>query len=88
MHLLTEQGIGALQFLVAQQEPLDAFGNLVDVDLVRHGPLIVGFAAFWGVESRLLVLAVWFTRRSSTGSRRELLPCARGFDPDRKRRDF
>ena len=35
--LLREQRIGALHFLVAHQEALDALGDLVDGAGVRHG---------------------------------------------------
>jgi hypothetical protein len=30
LHLAGQQGIGALQFFVAQQQMLDALGNLID----------------------------------------------------------
>lgn len=37
VNLLAEQGVGALQLLVAQKEPLDTFGDLVEMGWVRHG---------------------------------------------------
>ena len=35
--LFAEQCIGPLQFLVAHQQPFNAFGDLVDLGLIRHG---------------------------------------------------
>ena len=37
LHLLAEQGVGALQFLVAQQQTLNALGDLIEDGVVRHG---------------------------------------------------
>ena len=59
--LFAQLCVGPQQRLVAQQELLDALGDLADLGglvLVRHGNGIVGFAAFCRVESGLLVLAV------------------------------
>jgi hypothetical protein len=35
--LLAEQSIGALQFLVAQQQTLNALGDLIEDGVIRHG---------------------------------------------------
>ena len=35
--LLRQQGVGPLQFLVANEQAVDAFGNLVDLGRVCHG---------------------------------------------------
>ena len=73
-------GINALQFVVALQKLLDAFGDLVDLGdkgCIRHSGLDCRRSQpFCRLESRLLVLAAWFTLRSSTGSRRKSVPCA------------
>ena len=76
LHLLVQQGVGALQFLVSQQQPLYAFGDLVKVLGIGHGydmllPHCRVAARATRLQCALLVLAVWFTCRSSTGSRRE-----------------
>jgi hypothetical protein len=65
-----------LQLLVAQQQALNALGDLVKVLGVGH---ILGLKFSHcrvatrsnALECAVLVLAVWFTRCSSTGSRRE-----------------
>jgi hypothetical protein len=36
LDLLAEQGIGALEFFVAHEQTLDAFGNLINQRLVWH----------------------------------------------------
>ena len=78
--LIAQKCVGTLQFFITQQQALDALGDLVDLGLVRHGMKIVGFGETGSVESGSLVLAVWFTRRSSTGSRRKSRP-AEGLTP-------
>ena len=37
LDLLAEQGVGALQFLVAQEQTLNALGDLIEDGVVRHG---------------------------------------------------
>jgi len=75
-HLLLEQCICFLQFFVPKQQVLDAVCNLVDGGEVRHVRAIVisnivGLVQGLILQSSLLVLEVWFTNLSSTGSRRE-----------------
>jgi hypothetical protein len=73
VNLLVQQGIGALQFAIAHQQALYTLSNLIDLGLIRHKTCIVEMSATGVMAAQrkisALVLAVWFTRRSSTGSR-------------------
>jgi hypothetical protein len=55
---------------VAKQQALDAVGDLIDQVRLGHVRAILRAMQAWPLKFRLLVLAVWFTRRSSTGIRR------------------
>src|SRR6476661_8493813 len=70
LDLLRQQRVGALQLLVTHEQPLDAFGNLVDLGGGGHRVAIVGLAFPVAPKITTLVLAVWFACRSSTGSRK------------------
>jgi hypothetical protein len=67
--LLRQQRVGALQLRMAQQQALDALGDLIEGGGVGHTPPIVGTASPGNVKLHVLVLAAWFACRSSTGSR-------------------
>ena len=59
---------------MSKQQVFNTFSNQVDGLVVCHGrqkvnSRIVGLKTDSYLQSNLLVLAVWFTRRSSTGSR-------------------
>jgi hypothetical protein len=77
-----QQGIGTLQFLIPQQEAFYTLCNLLNLNRVRHGRIVRLIAENqleMRIKSTLLVLAVWFTCRSSTGSRKvssDIFACA------------
>jgi hypothetical protein len=73
-HLLMQQCIGLMQLFVAEQKVLNPVCNLVDGGGIRHVSgivmsLIVGLVQVPILQWHLLVLGVWFTNPSSTGSR-------------------
>jgi hypothetical protein len=73
--LLLQQCIGLLQLFMAEQKVLNPVCNLVDGGGIRHVrrivmSLIVGLVQVHILQWHLLVLEVWFTNFSSTGSRR------------------
>jgi len=73
--LLMQQCIGLLQLFVAEQKVLNPVCNLVDGGGIRHVrgivmSLIVCLVQVLILQWHLLVLGVWFTNPSSTGSRR------------------
>jgi hypothetical protein len=69
VHLSVQQFVGALQFLVPEQQPVNAAGKLDYGGLIGHGTCIVGrMSARASLECVPLVLAAQFLCSSSTGN--------------------